>query len=31
MDFITPEASAAATPFTRFERPGPNQLWQVDF
>ena len=28
---ITPEASAAATPCTRFERPGPNQLWQVDF
>jgi transposase InsO family protein len=28
---ITPAASVAATPFTRFERPGPNQLWQVDF
>lgn len=28
---ITPEATAAAPPFTRFERTGPNQLWQVDF
>jgi transposase InsO family protein len=28
---ITPERSDAATPFTRFERPAPNQLWQVDF
>jgi transposase InsO family protein len=28
---ITPEATAAATPHARIERPGPNQLWQVDF
>jgi transposase InsO family protein len=28
---VSPAASVAATPFTRFERPGPNQLWQVDF
>jgi len=28
---IAPEASRAAHPFQRFERPAPNQLWQVDF
>jgi transposase InsO family protein len=28
---IHPEQSQAATPFQRFERPGPNQLWQIDF
>lgn len=28
---ITPEQSQAATPFQRFERSAPNQLWQVDF
>lgn len=28
---ITPEQSRAAQPFQRFERPAPNQLWQVDF
>src|SRR5207247_2415279 len=28
---IAPEHSQAALPFERFERPEPNQLWQVDF
>lgn len=28
---ITPEASEAATPYTRFERERPNELWQMDF
>lgn len=28
---ITPEASAAATPWQRFERERPNELWQMDF
>jgi transposase InsO family protein len=28
---ITPEQSLAAQPYQRFERPQPNQLWQVDF
>ncbi|MDB6166787.1 MAG: Integrase catalytic region, partial [Lacunisphaera sp.] len=28
---LTPEASAARTPFQRFERPQPNDLWQMDF
>jgi transposase InsO family protein len=28
---ISPEQSQAATAFERFERPAPNQLWQVDF
>jgi len=28
---IRPEHSQAATPWQRFERPAPNQLWQVDF
>jgi transposase InsO family protein len=28
---ITPAQSQAATPFQRFERWAPNQLWQVDF
>lgn len=28
---IRPEHSQSATPFQRFERPEPNQLWQVDF
>jgi len=30
-ELIAPEQSRAATPFQRFERPQPNQLWQVDF
>lgn len=29
--FITPQASAAHTPYKRFERSSPNQLWQTDF
>jgi transposase InsO family protein len=28
---ITPEASAATTPYARFEKPWPNILWQMDF
>lgn len=28
---ITPEASQAATPWTRFEHERPNDLWQMDF
>jgi transposase InsO family protein len=28
---ITPEASAAATPWRRFEHEHPNDLWQMDF
>jgi len=28
---ISPEQSQAATPFQRFERSAPNQLWQVDY
>lgn len=28
---ITAEASAAATPWIRFEHPHPNDLWQMDF
>ena len=28
---ITPAASAAATPWQRFEHPAPNALWQMDF
>ena len=28
---IEPEASEAATAFTRFERAKPNELWQMDF
>ncbi len=28
---IQPARSQAATPFQRFERTAPNQLWQVDF
>ena len=28
---IEPEQSQAATPFQRFERRAPNELWQVDF
>jgi transposase InsO family protein len=28
---IEPEASQAATPFKRFERSKPNELWQMDF
>lgn len=28
---ITPAASEAATPWTRFERSRPNELWQMDF
>ena len=28
---IEPEASAAATPFCRFERERPNELWQMDY
>lgn len=29
--FITPEQSAQHTPFQRFERESPNDLWQMDF
>jgi transposase InsO family protein len=28
---IDPQASAAATPFKRFEHEQPNELWQMDF
>jgi transposase len=28
---ISPAASAAATPWQRFEHPAPNALWQMDF
>jgi transposase InsO family protein len=28
---IDPARSAAATPYQRFERAGPNELWQMDF
>lgn len=28
---ITPEASEASTPWTRFEHERPNDLWQMDF
>jgi len=28
---IAPKQSEAATPWTRFERPEPNDLWQADF
>jgi transposase InsO family protein len=28
---INPELTAAATPWQRFERGGPNELWQMDF
>ncbi|MCL2031377.1 MAG: IS481 family transposase, partial [Oscillospiraceae bacterium] len=28
---ITPEASAAATPYIRFEKSRPNEMWQADF
>lgn len=28
---IDPEASQAATPWQRFERSAPNELWQMDF
>lgn len=28
---ISPEASRAHQPFQRFERPAPNDLWQIDF
>jgi transposase InsO family protein len=28
---ITPEASQAAKPLTRFEKAAPNDMWQVDF
>ena len=28
---INPALSAAATPWQRFERSGPNELWQMDF
>ena len=30
-NLITPEASAAATPHQRFEKPQPNDMWQADF
>lgn len=30
-DLITPAASAAATPWQRFEHAAPNDLWQMDF
>ena len=29
--YIEPEASIAATAFTRFQRAQPNELWQMDF
>lgn len=29
--FVTPEASAQHTPFQRFVRDAPNDLWQMDF
>ena len=28
---LDPAASAAHAPLTRFERPAPNDLWQMDF
>ena len=28
---ITPDASQAATPYTRFEKEAPNDMWQTDF
>lgn len=28
---VTPQASAAATPWQRFEHEAPNDLWQMDF
>jgi len=28
---ITPEASEAATPYVRFEKSHPNEMWQADF
>ena len=28
---ITPEASQAATPYKRFEKDAPNDMWQTDF
>jgi len=28
---ITPEASQAATPYKRFEKSRPNEMWQADF
>ena len=28
---ITPEASKAATPYIRFEKSRPNEMWQADF
>lgn len=30
-NLITPEASLAATPYTRFEKDAPNIMWQTDF
>lgn len=30
-NLITPEASRAATPYTRFEKESPNIMWQADF
>jgi len=30
-NLIKPEASQAATPYKRFERPAPHELWQLDF
>lgn len=29
--FVTPEQSASHTPYKRFERDAPNDLWQMDF
>lgn len=29
--FVSPEQSACHTPFKRFERDAPNDLWQMDF
>lgn len=28
---IAPDASQAATPYTRFEKEAPNDMWQTDF
>lgn len=30
-NLITPKASAAATPYRRFEKSAPNEMWQADY
>jgi len=30
-ELISAKQTDAATSFQRFERPAPNQLWQIDF